>query len=83
MLHHYFSSVFISFLYFFYRSARNKANTNATGTGFEVKDVRQIKDFKVFESALGSPGGHLNVTWRGGAHFLRVSTTRLGKKFSF
>ena len=28
-------------------------------------------------------GGHLKVTWRGGAHFLRVSTTRLGKKFAF
>ena len=23
--------------------------------------------------------GHLNVTWRGGAHFLRISTTFLGK----
>ena len=30
-----------------------------------------------------NPGGHLNVTWRGGAHFLRISTTRLGKKFAF
>ena len=29
---------------------------NATGTGFEVKDLRQVKDFKVFESALGSSG---------------------------
>ena len=28
------------------------------------------------------PGGHLNVTWRGGAHFLRVSTARLGKTFA-
>ena len=26
------------------------------------------------------PGGHLNVTWRGGAHFLRVSTNRSWKK---
>ena len=26
-------------------------------------------------------GGHLNITWREGAHFLRISTTRLGKKF--
>ena len=28
-------------------------------------------------------GGHLNVTWRGRAQFLRISTTRLGKKFAF
>ena len=28
-------------------------------------------------------GGHLNVTRRGGAHFLRVSTIRLGKTFAF
>ena len=54
MLHHYFSSISISFLYFFYRSARNKGNMNATDTGFEVKDVRQVKDFKVLESAPGS-----------------------------
>ena len=27
--------------------------------------------------------GHLNVTWRGGAHFLRTSTTCFGKKFAF
>ena len=28
-------------------------------------------------------GGHLNVTWRGGAYFLRVPTTRLGKNLHF
>ena len=31
----------------------------------------------------GGGGGHLNVTWQGGAHFLRISTTRFGKKFAF
>ena len=31
----------------------------------------------------GGGGGHLNVTWRGGAHFLRIFTTRLGKKIAF
>ena len=37
------------------------------------------------EIYTATPGGgeHLNVTWRGGAHFLRVSATRLGKKFAF
>ena len=28
-------------------------------------------------------GGDLNATCRGGAQFLRISTTRLGKKFAF
>ena len=28
-------------------------------------------------------GGFFNVTWREGTHFLRVSTTRLGKKIAF
>ena len=38
-----------------------------------------------YYSSTYNPGGegHLNVTWRGGAHFLRVSTTHLGKKFAF
>ena len=27
---------------------------NVTGMGFEVKDVMQVMDFNVFESALGS-----------------------------
>ena len=54
MLHHYFSSISISFLYFFYRSAKNKGNMNATDTAFELNDVRQVMDFRVFESALGS-----------------------------
>ena len=40
------------FLYFLYRSARNKGNMNATGRGFEVKDVMQVMDFMVFVSAL-------------------------------
>ena len=35
------------------------------------------------EVVAPGPGGHLNVTWRGGAHFLRISTTRLGKKLHF
>ena len=46
------------------RSAKNKGNMNATGTGFEVKDVRQVMDFKVFKSALGSYGvisSHLEI----------------------
>ena len=39
---------------------------------------------KVIKSGSLDPrGGHLNVTRRGGARFLRVSTTRLGKKFAF
>ena len=29
---------------------------NTTVTGFEVKHVRQVIDFRVFESALGSYG---------------------------
>ena len=31
----------------------------------------------------GRGRGHLNVTWQGAAHFLRVSTIRLGKKIAF
>ena len=37
----------------------------------------------VFLECIPGGGGHSNVTWRGGAHFLRISTTRLGKKFAF
>ena len=36
---------------------------NATGTGFEVKDVRQVMDFKIFESALGSLGVISSIFW--------------------
>ena len=40
---------------------------------------------KEFDTSCGPGGGgeHLNVTWWGGAHFLRISTTRLGKKIAF
>ena len=31
----------------------------------------------------GGGGGHLDVTWLGGAHFLRIPTTRLGKNLHF
>ena len=53
-LHYYFLSIYISFLYFLSNSARNRANKNATGTGFDLKDVTQYLDFKVFEYAFGS-----------------------------
>ena len=53
-LHYYFLSISISFLYFLSGSARNKGNMNRTGICFELKDVEQVMDFKVFESALGS-----------------------------
>ena len=33
-----------------------------------------------FSKDLGGGRGTLNVTWRGGTHFLRISRTRLGKK---
>ena len=36
---------------------------NATGTGFEVKDVRQVMDFNGFESALGSSGVISSTFW--------------------
>ena len=36
-----------------------------------------------FKNSENPEGGHLNVTWRGGAHFLRISTTRLGEKIAF
>ena len=49
-LHHYFSSISISFSYFLSRSTKKKGNMNTTGTAFEMKDT----DFTVFESALGS-----------------------------
>ena len=37
----------------------------------------------ISQISTGGGGVHLNVTLRGGAHFLRISTTRLGKKFAF
>ena len=36
------------------RSARNKGNKNAAGTGFKLQYVTQFMDFSRFESALGS-----------------------------
>ena len=42
------------FYIFFSKSARNKGKMNTTVTGSEVKHVRQVMDFRVFESALGS-----------------------------
>ena len=36
-LHYYFLFISISFLYFLSRSARNKGNKNATGTGFNFR----------------------------------------------
>ena len=53
-LHYYFLSFSISVLNFLSRSTKNKGNINATGTYFELKDVDQVMDFKVFESALRS-----------------------------
>ena len=53
-LHYYFLSISISFLFFLSKSARNEGKMNATGTSFEVKDVRQVMDFQVFESVPGS-----------------------------
>ena len=63
MLHYYFLSLSISFLYFLSRSGRNKGNMNATGTCFELKDLEQVMDFKVFESALGSEGVISSMFW--------------------
>ena len=62
-LHYYFLSLSISFPYFFSRSARNKGNMNASVTGFEVKNVRQVMDFNVFESPLGSSGVISSTFW--------------------
>ena len=45
---------FHPFLYFLFRSTRDKGNMNATGASFDLEDVSQFMDFKVFESALGS-----------------------------
>ena len=53
-LHYYFLSRSLTFLYFLSRSARNKGNKNATGTGIELEDIRQFMHLRVFESALGS-----------------------------
>ena len=36
------------------RSARNKGNKNATGTGFHLQEVTQFMDFIRFESVHGS-----------------------------
>ena len=44
----------MSFLRFLFKSGRDKVNMNATGTSFDLEDVTWFKDFKVFESALGS-----------------------------
>ena len=52
--HYYSLSNSLSFLYFFSKSVRYKGKMNTTVTGSEVKHVRQIVDFIVFESALGS-----------------------------
>ena len=49
-LHYY----FYPFLYFLSRSTRSKGNKNAPGIGFELQDVMQFMDFRVFESTLGS-----------------------------
>ena len=40
-------------------------------------------NIKISTVLLLPGGGHLNVTWREGAHFLRISTTCLGKQFAF
>ena len=42
----------ISFLYFLSRPARSRGNENATGKGFQLKDVTQFTDFKVFSLYL-------------------------------
>ena len=34
-------------------------------------------------SFISLGGGHLNITWQGGGHFLRISTTCLGRKLHF
>ena len=49
-----FLSISILFLYFLFKSARDKLNMNATGTSFDLEDVMQFMDFKEFESALMS-----------------------------
>ena len=53
----------MSFLRFLFKSGSDKGNVNATGTGFEVKDVRKVMDFKGFESALGSQGVISSTFW--------------------
>ena len=36
---------------------------NATGTCFELKDVEQVMNFKVFKSVLGSEGVISSTLW--------------------
>ena len=42
------------FLFFLFKSGRDKGNMNATGASFDLEDVTRFMDFKLFESALGS-----------------------------
>ena len=51
-LHYYFLSIFISFLYFLSRSARNEGNKNATGTGFQLQHVTKFMDSRVLNLNL-------------------------------
>ena len=51
-LHYHFLSISVSFLYFLSRSARNKGNKKATGTGFEFENLTQLMDFRVLNPHL-------------------------------
>ena len=42
----------MSFLCFLFKSGRDKGNMNTTGTGFDLEDVTQFMEFKVFDLNL-------------------------------